>query len=184
MNFLLLLTFLIVLHAIYNLINYFRFPIIEKNLLKNYSDDTTEKMSAMAHKTQIINYIKNAGVKDKVIPVTQSLGYGKLASASVSVLENILNSRQDIAQIVFECLLEAKGNYWSRFINSFNPFYWLRIIIFIPKYIFSYLGLKEESFVIKNFQLIYWFIAVICTFLISIYPEEIKTFITSILNIF
>ena len=82
-----------------------------------------------------------------------------------------------------DCLLEAKGNYWSKFINSFNPFYWLRIIIFIPKYLFSYLGIKEKSFLIKIFQLIYWLIAVICTFVITIFPEEIKSFIFSILHI-
>lgn len=183
MNILFAIIFLISLYAIYNLINFLRYPIIEKYLLYTYSSDSSQRMKSMTHKNQIINYMKNAGVKDKSIPIVQALGYGQLASASVSIFDNILNQRQDVAQIAFECLLEAKGNYWSRFINSFNPFYWLRIVIFIPKNIFMYFGIKESSIFIKIFQLIYWLIAVICTFLIAVFPEEIKTFIFSLFNI-
>lgn len=182
MEFLFILFLIIFLHALYNLINYLRYPIIEKNLLYNYSSNTSDKMVAVTHKNQVLNYIKHAGVKDKFIPVTQATGYGQIATASISVFDNILNQRQDVAQIVLESLLEAKGNYWSKFVNSFNPFFWLRIIIFIPKYLFSYLGLKEESIVIKIFQILYWIIAVISTFLITIFPEEIKEFIFSIIH--
>lgn len=184
MKFLFTIMFIIFLHAIYNLINYLRYPIIEGNLLDTYSSDSSKQINAAIHKTQILNYIKYAGVKDRQIPITQPLGYGQIASSSVSVFSNILNPRQDIATNAMSSLLEAKGNYWSRFINSFNPFYWIRIIIFIPKYLFSYLGLKEESIFIKIFQLIYWLVAAICTFLITVFPEEVKTFILSILNIF
>ncbi len=183
MSYLYILLALISLHAIYNLVNYIRYPIIEKNLLYNYASDSTMKLKALTHKNQIINYIKYAGVSDKYIPVVQELGYGKLASSRVSVFDNILNQREDIAQVALAALQEAKGNYWSKFINSFNPFYWLRFILFIPKKIFSYLGLKEESIIIKIFQLIYWLIGIICTFALSIFPEEIKHFIFSILHI-
>lgn len=183
MNFFIIIICFIAFHAIYNLINFLRFPIIEKNLFYNYSSDSSQQLSAVSHKTQIINYIKNAGVKDKIIPVVQTLGYGQLASSSVSVLDNISNSRQDIAQIALECLYEAKGNYWFRFINSFNPFYWLKIVLFIPKYFFSYLGIKDDSIIIKTFQLIYWLLGIVATFLLAIFPEEIKAFVFSFLHI-
>ncbi len=183
MKYLYIFLTVIALHALYNLINYLRYPLIEKYFLKNFSSDSSEKMDAMSRKNQIIRYIKYAGVEDRYIPVVQPVGYGQLASSTISVLNNLSNNRQDIASSVMNCLLEAKGNYWSKFINSFNPFYWLRIIIFIPKYIFSYLGIKEESIVLKIFQLIYWLLAVIFTFLITVFPDEIKNFIFSILNI-
>lgn len=183
MNILFIVIIFILLYAIYNLINFLRYPIIEKHLLYTYSSDSSQKIISMTHKNQIISYIKNAGVKDKSIPIVQSLGYGQLASAPISIFDNILNQRQDVAKIAYESLLEAKGNYWSRFINSFNPFYWLRVIIFIPKNIFIYFGVKESSVFIKIFQFLYWLIAVICTFLIAIFPEEIKSFIYSILNV-
>lgn len=172
----------IVLHAIYNLVNYLRFNHIEDLLYGNYTDDISLKTNAKIHKNQILNYIKNSGVKDKCIPIIQPLGYGQLASSSASVFNNILNPRQDIAQIVMDSLLEAKGNYLSKFLNSFNPFYWLRIIIFIPKYIFEYLGLKEENIIIKIFQIIYWILAVIFTFFTAVFPKEIKKFIFSIIH--
>lgn len=183
MKIIFILILLILLYAIYNLINFLRYPIIEKHLLYTYSSNTSLKMKSMSHKNQIVNYIKYAGVKDKSIPIVQSLGYGQLASAPISIFDNILNQRQDVAQIAMECLLEAKGNYWSKFINSFNPFYWIRIVLFIPKNIFMYFGIKETSVFIKIFQFLYWLIAVICTFLLAIFPEEIKSFIYSILNV-
>ena len=184
MKILLIFIFAIVIYALYNLVNYFRYPLIEKYLYYTYSPNNEDNKKAITHKTQILNYIKYAGVKDRFIAVTQPIGFGQIASSSVSVFNNILSARQDIASNSIECILEAKGNYWSRFINSFNPFYWLRIIIFIPKYIFSFIGLKEESILIKIFQLIYWLLAIICTFLISVFPEEIKSIINSISNIF
>ena len=171
------------LHAIYNLINYLRYPIVEKHLFNNYSSDGSKKVDALSHKTQVLNYIKYAGVKDKHIPVVQPIGYGHVASSMVSVFSNLMNQREDIALNVTDCLLEAKGNYWLRFVNSFNPFFWLRLIIFIPKYLLSYLGLKEESIVIKISQVVYWLLAVVFTFLISVFPEEIKSFIFTVLNI-
>ena len=174
---------ILLIHALYNLVNYLRYPIIEKYLLSNYSSDATQRVDGASRKTQIKNYIKYAGVKDKHIPVVQPVGYGYVANSMVSLFDNITNNHEDVAKVAINSLLEAKGNYKSRLIDTINPFYWLRIIIFIPKYIFSYLGLKEESIIIKIFQLIYWLLAVICTFLISVFPDEIKTFIFSILHI-
>ena len=174
---------ILIIHALYNLINYLRYPIIEKYLLSNYSSDSSQRVDGASRKTQIRNYIKYAGVNDKHIPVVQPVGYGHVANSMVSLFDNITNNHQDVAKIAMDSLLEAKGNYRSRFINTINPFYWLRTILFIPTYIFSYLGLKEESIFIKVFQLIYWLIAVLCTFALSIFPDEIKAFIFSLLHI-
>lgn len=173
---------LIVLHALYNLINFLRFPIIEKNLLLTYSSNVSDKMKAMTNKNKIVNYIKNAGVKDKHIPVVQPLGYGQIASANASVFDNILNQREDVARMAMSSLLEAKGNYWSRFINSINPLYWMRIILFLPKSILSYLGVESDRVIVKILQLIYWFIGVICTFALAVFPDEIKNFIQSFIK--
>lgn len=178
MTFFLIIIFVILLHALYNLINYIRYPNIEKKLLYSYSSDPSEKTLAMSYKIQIVNYIKYSGVKDKYVVVTQPSGYGQLASSKVSVLNNLNNPREDIAANAINCLLEAKGNYWTKFINSFNPFYWLRIIIFLPKHIFTFIGLNEESMVIKIFQIIYWLLSVTCTFFITVFPDEIKSFLS------
>lgn len=183
MNFLTLFAILIIVHSIYNLVNYLRFPYIEKLLFGNYTTDANLSMKAKMHKNTILNYIKYAGVKDEFMPVSQALGYGQISNANISVFSNILNPRQDIASVVFELLLEAKGNYLSKFVNSFNPFYWLRIFLYIPKYLLSYFGVKPDSFIIKICQSIYWILGIIFTFSIAIFPNEIKSFIFSLLHI-
>lgn len=179
MKILILFMIVIVIHALYNLINFFRYPHIEQLLLGNYTDDVNLKIKAKTNINSILNYIKYSGVKDKKIPISQALGYGQVATSCVSIFENLLNNRSDIAFQVNNMLLEAKGNYWSKFINSFNPFYWLRIVLYIPQYILSYLGVNADSVIVKIFQLIYWAIGIICTFAFSIFPEEIKNLIMS-----
>ena len=173
---------LIAIHALYNLINFLRYGYIEKLLLGNYTEDANLNQKAKVHKNTILNYIKYSGVQDKRIPVSQPVGYGQIATGNVSIFNNILNARVDIATNVRDLLLEAKGNYWSRFINSINPFYWLRIVLYIPKYLLSYLGVQADSLLIKIFQLVYWLIGIVCTFAIAVFPEEIKTFILSFIN--
>lgn len=174
----------IVMHALYNLINYLRFPKIEELLINNYTDNSELRINAKIHKNEIINYIKYSGIKDQTLPAIQPLGYGQLASGQFSVFQNILNPREDIARIALDLVLEAKGNYWLKFKNSFNIFYWIRMILFIPKNISSYLGLNSENIITKLFQLLYWSIGIIFTFLISVYPEEIKNLISSFIDRF
>ena len=169
----------IVLHATYNLINFFRFNSIEKLFNGLFADDTKVRTKSLSFKNRIINYIKYAGVNDKHIPISQPVGYFQVANATVSTLKNIVNAREDIVSSNYELLLEAKGNYWSRFINSFNPFYWIRVVIFVPKYMFSYLGLNPDSVIIKIFQLIYWIVAVVFTILTSVFTDKVKSFIIS-----
>lgn len=183
-NLLIVFALLIALHALYNLINFLRFPHIEALLIGNYTNDAKLKMKAKSHKNTILNYIKYAGIKDKTIPISQPLGLGQIATGNVSIFQNLLNQREDFAFHAMDCLLEAKGNYWSNFLNSVNPFYWLRIFLYIPRNILTYLGVNSESILIKIFQLIYWLVGVIFTVLISVFPEEIKAFIFSTINLF
>lgn len=179
MKLLIIFIFFVLIHAIYNLINFLRYNYVEQLLIGNYTDDTKLRIKAKTHVNTILNYIKYSGISDRKIPVSQAIGYGQIATGCISIFNNLLNNRSDIATHVANILLEAKGNYWSRFINSFNPFYWIRIILYIPKYMLSYLGVKADSIIIKVFQLVYWIIGIICTFTFAIFPEEIKAFIIS-----
>lgn len=181
-NLLIIFVFIIIVHAIYNLINYLRFSLIETLLIGNYTDNAELKIKAKTHKNVILNYIKFSGIKDRYIPISQALGFGQIANVNISIFENLLNPRQDIASAVMELLLEAKGNYWSRFVNSINPLYWFRIILYLPKNIISFLGMDTENTIVKILQLIYWFIGIIFTILLSVFPEEIKNFLLSLVN--
>ena len=182
-KFLIIIIVLLIIHAIYNSINFLRYKFIEKKFLGIFCDDIKISNKSLSYKNTIVNYIKFAGVSDKTIPISQPVGYGYISTANISVLKNITNNRQDIFSASYELLLEAKGNYWSRFINSINPFYWIRIILFIPNYICTYLGIKPDSISIKVFQLIYWLIGIIFTLLTTVYTNEVREFINSILHI-
>ena len=183
LKFLIIIIVLLIIHAIYNLINFFRYKSIEKLFFGMFCDDIEIRDKSLSFKNTIVNYIKFAGVSDKNIPFSQPIGYGYLANGHASVLQNITNNRQDMVSASYELLLEAKGNYWSRFINSINPFYWLRVVLFIPKYLLSYIGINADSIIIKIFQVLYWLVGVTFTFLISVYPEEIQDFINSLIHI-
>ena len=37
----------LLIHALYNLVNYLRYPIIEKYLLSNYSSDATQRVDGV-----------------------------------------------------------------------------------------------------------------------------------------
>lgn len=179
----LLFIFIIAIHAIYNLINFLRYKSIEKLLLGLYSKDDKIRDKSISLKNVILNYIKCANVSNKYIPYTQAVGHGHINYGKASIFDNITINRQDIAASAYEMILEAKGNYWSRFANSINPFYWIRIILFIPKHICTYLGINADSIIIKLFQLLYWFIGIIFTVLTTVYTSEIKDLINSFINI-
>ncbi len=183
-NLFIILIVVVVLHSLYNLINYLCFPYIKNLFIGNFTDNAKLKIKAKTHKNTILNYIKHSGVKDKYIPVSQPLGFGQIANGNVSIFQNILNQREDFASNAMEFLMEAKGNYWYKFVNSINPFYWLRIFLYIPKNVFTYLGVNSDSIIIKIFQLLYWLIGIIFTILVSVFPEEVKSFILSIINSF
>lgn len=184
MNLLIVFVLIVTIHALYNLINYLRFSYINNLLLGNYTDDSELVQRAKMHKNTILKYIKYAGIKDKYVPLVQDLGFNQISRGQASVFQNLLSTRQEIASFTMNFIIEAKGNYLSNFINSFNPFYWLRIILYLPKYTFEYLGVKSESVIIKIFQLLYWLIGTIFTTLSSIFPAETKEFILSIIHLF
>lgn len=184
LNFLFIIIGIVAIHALYNLINFLRYNSIEKLFFGLYAEDTTIRTKSISSKNTILDYIKYAGISDKKIPISQAIGYGQVINGAISIFENITNNRQDVASTTYNLLLEAKGNYWSKFINSFNLFYWARILLFLPQKLFSYLGLKPDSVIIKIFQLIYWTIGIVFTIATTIFPNEVKDHILSFINTF
>ena len=57
MKLLILFVSLVVIHAIYNLINFLRYSHIENLLIGNYTTDVKLNTKAKVHKNEILNYI-------------------------------------------------------------------------------------------------------------------------------
>ena len=58
---------------------------------------------------------------------------------------------------------ESKGAYKSKILETFNPLYWIELIIWLPKQFTLFLGLNKELKAVKTInillQTIYWFFA-------------------------
>lgn len=124
---------------------------------KKYSWYLSDSSVRFSENTDAIVYLfKSAGIADRLIPFTQPSGYGYLAQGNASLFQNIGNLREDTVIMMFECFSQAKGTFRHRIVEAFSPIYWIDCVIYLPRKIFEYLGLKEDSIVSKIFQLLYW----------------------------
>lgn len=146
--------------------------------MKNHSWDLVES------KSKVISLIKGAGVSDKMVPFLEPAGYGKLISGQISVLSNFPSLRRDIAELTIGMFHDAIGVYRRRIFETFNPLYWIELIINLPKKILVYLGVNAESVSIKVLQVLWWLLGVSIAVLIAAYQKElsdkIKPFIQNI----
>ena len=81
-------------------------------------------------------------------------------------------------ETVLNIFIETHGYYKHRFIQNFNPFYWIELIFHLPQHLLHYLGFRprRKSINILNFL---WSI---CGFIYAVYNEEINDFIKQIIN--
>ena len=93
--------------------------------------------------------LSKADVSDKYLPVTQPTGYGQLASFQSSIIAQFPSNLEAYAPITIKMLLEAKGIFKERILETFNPIYWIELAIFLPKHALMYLGIKADYFIIK-----------------------------------
>lgn len=129
------------------------------------------------YKRSIVNLFKRAGVKDSYIPTVNAVGYGQIASFNASIFANFPNLFKDHVSITLNMFDEAIGVYRSRIFETFNPFFWVECIIFLPKNILQYLGIDSEKVIVKIFQVIWWFAAPISI----IFRDSIISFIKRLL---
>ena len=128
--------------------------------------------------------LSKADVSDKYLPVTQPTGYGQLASFQSSIIAQFPSNLEAYAPITIKMLLEAKGIFKERILETFNPIYWIELAIFLPKHALMYLGIKADNFIIKIFQLMWFFLAGTYSLLLALYPDAFRTLIEKLPNIF
>lgn len=124
-------------------------------------------------KDEAIKLFKQAGIEDSFIPVTQPMGYGRVASFKASTFGNYPSPLNVFFSPQLRMFSTATGVYKKKIFESINPLYWIELVIFFPKFIFQYLGISGETIVIKIINLIYWFISS----LLLLFKDDIKNFI-------
>lgn len=128
--------------------------------------------------------LSKADVSDKYLPVTQPTGYGQLASFQSSIIAQFPSDLEAYAPITLKMLLEAKGIFKERILETFNPIYWIELAIFLPKHVLMYLGIKPDNFIIKLVQLTWFLLAGAYSLLLALYPDAFRTLIERLPYIF
>lgn len=163
---------IVIMRFLYYLFKYLNNDKLYK-IWKQYFYDLINKKpnsKAITYTKAIENNFKSAKIKNSLIPIAQPIGYWQIATSQAKSFDNIFVNDKRVMPYINEAFLQTAGVFREKMFESFNPFYWIKLIIFLPKNIISYLGLNVETIFTKLFQLIYWFID---TFLIFYYRDDI-----------
>ena len=109
--------------------------------------------------------------------------YGKtILTSQVPVYRLISDAKVSINLSDLKALILAKEIFIMKIKENFSPFFWLESIALLPEKIFNPYGrtTKKKEVAEKIFTVIWW----VLTFVIGLYGEEIKLFISSFLKRF
>jgi hypothetical protein len=115
-----------------------------------------ENDSFPTYRSEIISLFKCANIEDLCVPAATPLGFGQLATFKSSAFTNFPSKVYEQAVLTEKLFNDAIGVYRTRTIESFSPVYWINAIVFLPKNLLCYLGLKPENVIIKLLQLSWW----------------------------
>lgn len=128
-------------------------------------------------KAQMIQLLKDADVSDSYVGFVEPMGFMQVRTGNASVFANLFNSRMDIVTLVNSMFNQAIGTYRARMIETFNPLYWLEAAINMPKHLSKYLGVSQESVLIKLAQLVWWVTAAAIGFIYTLYKPQVESII-------
>lgn len=181
MKYIIVILIVLVIKFILNLIHFLQCKYY-LNLYTNWCKNDGWKMFEL--KQKIILLLKNANVTDAVVPNVEAVGYGLVSTCNISVFDNFPHNRRDMFEIMKNKFHEAIGVYRSRMIDTINPIFWVQYIIYLPKNILIYLGLKNKNIFIKIVQILWWIVGLIFTIFLTVYQTELTSFIKLIINNF
>ncbi|TFH62629.1 hypothetical protein [Peribacillus frigoritolerans] len=127
--------------------------------------------------------VDEAGYADIRVPHVQSMGYGKLASYEANPFNAFPSRLKSVASVIISILSSSKGVYRQRAFESFNPLFWIEFIVFLPKNIFSYIGLSNKGTTVKVSNIIWWMTCtIIIPVVLSTYNDELTRIVRNIFN--
>lgn len=97
---------------------------------------------------------------------------------TASLLANISLNTRLITPHIKNYFESAFGVAKYNLKQCFNPFYWINLVLFLPKNILIYLNVSAESIFIKIFQFLYW----ICSISLTLFSDEIAEFLKSFIK--
>lgn len=103
--------------------------------------------------------LTDAGLNNATIAVAEPIGFNRIASFNAKVADNLDSRRADMVGSAITLFDQMVGVFRLRMYESISPRYWVEAVIFLPRNMVHYLGGKEDGFLSKAFQIIYWIAA-------------------------
>jgi hypothetical protein len=164
-------------------LNLSRFIRMNRYLRKYKKWHSSRDEKFLESKGQVIRLLKEAGVNDARISVSQPVGPYQLQVIQASVLDNFPQLDRDMSSAAQRLMREAIGIYRARMLETFNPRYWIEFLIYLPREVLGFLGVPAEKLSVKISQLVWWIIATLLSLLVVLYRPEIKTVVSGWLGL-
>lgn len=141
--------------------NFYKYKRVQ-NLFEKYNEYLrTDLFEFAQNKEEIKSLFKDAGLKDFSIIHQEFLGHGNFANMQVSGFDNLTNQREDIVGNIRMKFNEAIGVFRKRYKESFNPIFWIDVVIKFPQHLMEFFGVLPEKVAVKIFLVIYWLLAIL-----------------------
>lgn len=109
----------------------------------------------------VTSLFNSAGTNQVIIATSRASG---LNQGRHDYISNLLGDKDSYYSLVI-IFQKTIGVYKYRLQQAINPFYWL----FLPKYIFQYLGKPIQTPLEMLFNLIYWLVTVVAAYFVELY---------------
>ncbi len=154
-------------------INLYKYFLCKQYLDKYNNWLTNTDWQLVQDKSQVIKLFKDANLQDSKFQFEALVGQSHIATGNAWVFDNFPSYREEVVGRTIGYFHQAIGVYRSKSVEVFNPFYWIELIIYLPKHVLNYLGVLPESVIVKIIQLLYWLVSI----LYLLYATEINVFI-------
>lgn len=170
---------IIVLKFLLNLQNYFKikkFRRYYEEFLEGNRDDMP------SYKQEVCFLLKKAQIPDAQIPVVEPIGYRHVLSAKISIQSMFPTTRTDFAAETLNMLAAAEGVFFKNMIDSFNPLYWIELLIFLPKNLLAYIGLNPETTAFRLCNVLLTFIWWVFVAVLTFFKPQLQKFFIELMG--
>jgi len=92
------------------------FTIKNQSFWQNFDWIRNPNWQLVEKRSKVKSLLESAKISDRILPHIEPVGYGKLLSARISVLDNFPSNRRNIVEITVVMFHDAIGIYKSRII--------------------------------------------------------------------
>lgn len=179
MRFLALFLLVVAYKFLTNLMHYFRI----KKLQTYFSEFLDHKRSDMNfYRQEVLSLFEKAHVKDIKIPASEHIGNGEIVSGNVSTFSMFPSTRTEFSVTVLNMFEEAEGVFRKNMLDSFNPFYWIDLIVFLPKSLLTYIGISSEVTAYKICYVLFTFLWWILGILVVYFKPQLQDFVIKLVR--